>query len=187
MPRRGPHSSPGGQQVPVQRRLKSLLQSKEPPLVAVLRLFLSPCERGWLNRDDRQRLASAGTLVAINQWRPGPFRLCHNFLVCRLRESDRSMGHVKTPLTYKAMAEAIWDEDNRKIEGASQMGCRAIEVHPTLTATGATRKHSKTPTTHPNLMFHYRVFGCLDGVFAAGGCYNLLQSVANCCESPARG
>jgi hypothetical protein len=83
------------------------------------------------------------------------------------------------PLTYKAMAEAIWDEDNRKIDGASQTGCRGIEVHPTLTATGATRKHSKNPTTHPNLMFHYRVFGCLGGVFAAGGCCNLLQTVAD--------
>jgi hypothetical protein len=76
------------------------------------------------------------------------------------------------------MAKAIWDEDNRKIDGASQMGCRGIEVHPTLTATGATRKHSKNPTTHPNLMFHYRVFGCLGGVFAAGGCCKLLQTVA---------
>src|SRR5580658_3182871 len=29
-------------------------------------------------------------------------------------------------------------------------------------------------------MFHYRVFGCLGGVFAAGGCYKRLQSVAIC-------
>jgi hypothetical protein len=27
-------------------------------------------------------------------------------------------------------------------------------------------------------MFHYRVFGCLGAVFAAGGCCNLLQTVS---------
>jgi hypothetical protein len=43
-----------------------------------------------------------------------------NLLVRRLRESDRSLGHLEEPLTYKAMAEVIWDEDNRKIDGASQ-------------------------------------------------------------------
>src|ERR1700722_8807187 len=48
-------------------------------------------------------------------------------------------GPCENPLTYKAIAEATWDEDNRKIEGASQMGCRMIEVHPTLTVMG--RKH----------------------------------------------
>jgi len=111
-------------------------------------------------------------------WEAALPRCSLNFLVCLLRESDRSLGHVKTPLTYKAMAEVLWDEDDRKIDGASQMGCRGIEVHPTLTATGATRKTSKNPTTHPNLMFHYRGFGCLGGVFAAGGCCNLLQTVA---------
>jgi hypothetical protein len=28
-------------------------------------------------------------------------------------------------------------------------------------------------------MFHYRVFGCLGAVFAAGGCCNLLQTVSD--------
>src|ERR1700733_12689916 len=102
-----------------------------------------------------------------------------NFPARHLRKSDCSLGHMEAPLTCKEMAEAIWDEDNRQIDGASQMGCRGIEVHPTLTATGATRKHSKNPTTHPNLMFHYRCFGSLGGVFAAGGCCNLLQTVTD--------
>jgi hypothetical protein len=86
---------------------------------------------------------------------------------------------LKTPLTYKAMAEAIWDEDNGKIDGASQMGCRGIEVHPTLTATGATRKHSNNATTHPSLMFHYRVLAVWEGSLLPGGCCNLLQTVAD--------
>src|ERR1700722_1664343 len=66
--------------------------------------------------------------------------------------------------------------------GASQMGCKVIEMHPTRTATGAAMKHSKKTPTHPILMFHYRCFDCLGGVFAAGGCCNLLQTVAICCR-----
>src|ERR1700683_4127410 len=65
------------------------------------------------------------------------------------------------------------------IEGASQMGCRVIEMHPTLTATGATRKHSKNPKTHPNLNVP------LPGFWLSGWglcCRWLLQSVANCCK-----
>jgi hypothetical protein len=68
----------GAQQVPVQRRLKSLSQSKGPPLVAVLRLFLSPCERGWSVRQRLRTMPARATLAAINQWRHGPFRRCHN-------------------------------------------------------------------------------------------------------------
>ncbi len=67
------------------------------------------------------------------------------------------------------------------------MGCRVIEMHPTRTATGATRKHSKNPTTHPTLMFHYRVFGCLGGVFAAGDCCNLLHFVHKLLHTPVDG
>jgi len=70
-------------------------------------------------------------------------------------------------------------EINRKIEGASRMVCIVIEMHPARSATVAMRNRPKSPTTHPNLMFHYRVFGCLGGVFAAGGCCNLLQTVTD--------
>jgi hypothetical protein len=34
------------------------------------------------------------------------------------------------------------------------------------------------PGPHPFLMFHYRVLGGPEAVFAAAGCCNLLQSVA---------
>jgi hypothetical protein len=30
-----------------------------------------------------------------------------------------------------------------------------------------------------SFMFHYRVFNCLEAVFAAGGRYNLLQGVSD--------
>src|SRR5450432_14619 len=63
-----------------------------------------------------------------------------------------------TPLTCKGMAKAIWDGDNRKTEGAYQTGCRSTETHPARTTTGATKTPRKTPTTHPNLMFHYQCF-----------------------------
>jgi hypothetical protein len=76
------------------------------------------------------------------------------------------------------MAAAVWDGVKCKIEGASQTGCKLAQMHPARTPTGATERSPKNPTTHPNLMFHYRVFGCLGLVFAAGGCCNLLQTVA---------
>jgi hypothetical protein len=31
----------------------------------------------------------------------------------------------------------------------------------------------------PTLMFHYRVFGCLEAVLAVGACCNLLQTVSD--------
>src|SRR5450432_59216 len=88
-------------------------------------------------------------------------------------------GPCEAPLTCKGMAKAIWDGDNRKIEGAYQTGCRSTEAHPARTTTGATKRPPKHPTTHPNLMFHYRVFGCLGAVFPAGGCCNLSQTVSD--------
>jgi hypothetical protein len=76
------------------------------------------------------------------------------------------------------------------------MVCRLIEMHPARRATVATKNHPKKPTPHPNLMFHYRVFGCLGGVFAGVGvaicctlftnCYTPLWSatkVADCSQS----
>ena len=54
-------------------------------------------------------------------------------------------------------------EINRRIEGASQVGCKVIEMHPTRTATGPIRKHPRNPTTHPTLMFHYRVLAVWEG------------------------
>jgi hypothetical protein len=71
--------------------------------------------------------------------------------------------------------------NNRKIEGASQLGCRVIEMHPTRTAIEATRKHSKKPTPHPNLMFHYRVLAVWESSLlpvVVAICCKLLQSVA---------
>src|SRR5450432_3636700 len=41
------------------------------------------------------------------------------------------------------------------------------------------RRPPRHPTTHPNLMFHYRVFGCLGAIFPAGGCCNLSQTVSD--------
>jgi hypothetical protein len=60
-------------------------------------------------------------------------------LVRLVRKSDCSLGHVETPLTCKETAEAVWDGESRKIEGASQMGCELIEMHPTPSATLATK------------------------------------------------
>jgi hypothetical protein len=86
-------------------------------------------------------------MSAVGDEKP-PFPRCFlNFLVRRLRKSDCSLGHLEAPLTCKEMAEAIWDGDNRRMEGLSQMGCTLIEMHP-AEPTGATKNHPTNPTTY---------------------------------------
>ncbi len=53
---------------PVQRKLKSLSQSRPVGLDV---FSLAPCARGWC-------VLPAGAVGAINPWRPGPFWRCHN-------------------------------------------------------------------------------------------------------------
>src|SRR5450432_405140 len=78
-------------------------------------------------------------------------------------------AHAEAPLTCKGMAKVTWDGEHRKIEGAYQTGCRSTEMHPARTTTGATKRPPKHPTTHPNLMFHYRSLLPLGGDV---GCLN---------------
>jgi len=84
------------------------------------------------------------------------------------------------------MAEAIRDGCNRKIEGASRVGCKVIEMHPVRTATGAIGKQPKNPTMHPTLMFHYRVFGGLKAIFAAAEVAICCILLTNCCRRISR-
>jgi len=87
--------------------------------------------------------------------------------------------------TCKAMAEASRDAISLAKVPSDEMAdnCPDRRTVGRIKWLGVNLLESQNnQTVRRSFMFHYRVLGCLGGVFPAGGCCDLLQTVAICCR-----
>jgi hypothetical protein len=92
---------------------------------------------------------------------------------------DCSLSHVETPLTYKAMAEAILDGDNRNNRGRIPDGMQSDRNASHANCNWSNKKTLQKPKDAS------QPYVPLPGFWLSGWglcCRWLLQSVANCCK-----
>src|SRR5450432_2777778 len=83
----------------------------------------------------------------------------------------------EVPLICKVVAAALWDHENREIDGASPRGCIFSKCIPREVQAQQGETNQNTPRRIPILYVPLRIFGCLGAVLEGVHCNNLMHFV----------